>query len=449
MKYRLIAFVLLIFTLNLFAQDKVENNEILQFSLIQAREYALEHNINVLNSKLDYDIAKGKVWETTAIGLPQVNSSIAYNNYLDIATQLLPGEIFGMPGSQIEVQFGTKHNANIGITASQLIFSGEYIVGLQAASIYKKLSEQNISKSKYDVTELVTRTYYLVLMANENKKIVEASLKNTLSILEEMRKTHELGFIESSDVDQLELTYQNLQNTISTIDRQIELTYNMLKIQLGVKNNQQIELTDNIQDLLNTIDIDNLISQNFVLEDNIDYRLLSTQKALSKLELKRQKSTFLPTLSAFFTHQQNAMRNEFSFFNSGEKWFPTTIIGMSINIPIFGSGMKLSKVQQAKLTLLKTQNTLGQVAENLELGIMQAKSDMSTAHDKYLNEKANLELSEKIYNNYLIKFKKGLASSIELTQTQNQNLSTQSNYISAMIEMLNAKNALDKAMGNY
>ena len=125
------------------------------------------------------------------------------------------------------------------------------------------------------------------------------------------------------------------------------------------------------------------------------------------------------------------------------------MLGASLNLPIFSSGMRNSKIQQAKIELEKSKNIKELVSRNLKVSVLLAKSTLTTANEKYANNKDNLKLAERIYNDFLLKFKEGTASSIELTQAQNQYLTTQGNYISAMVEMLNAKNALDKAMGNY
>lgn len=459
--------IFMFFAFGIYGQEN-DSTEIINLSIEQAREYALEHNYNIKNSELDVQIAKKKVWETTAIGLPQANAKISYQNYPDIPTQLMPDFIsqavigvnqgvFGLqpvvpisdePG-YFEVQFGQKHNATGEISVSQLIFSGEYIVGLQAAKVYKSLAKQNFDKTKNDVIEGINETYYMILMTNNNLKILKETIDNTKETYIELKKTFEAGMIEETNVDQLDLTVKNLENSYNNIKRQKEWAEEMLKFQMGMSRENKIILTTKLNTLFDSVNIEKLIAEEFVLDNHVDYKLLNTQEQLSVLDLKREKATFLPTISAFFTHQQNAMRNEFNLFDSNEDWFPTTIVGGSINIPVFASGQKIVKVQQAKLNLLKTQNSKKMLEQNLEIAVVQAKSDLMTAYESYKNEKENLSLSKKIYNNYMKKFKQGMASSMELTQSQNQYLTNRTKYISAMVELLKAKNKLDKALNNY
>lgn len=108
-------------------------------------EFAIKHNLNVENSRLEVDIADQRIWETAATGLPQVNASVNYNYNINLATTLIP-DFLGDPSDKIEVQFGTKHFATGGIVGNQMIFSGQYMVGLQTAKIFKEFPARIISE---------------------------------------------------------------------------------------------------------------------------------------------------------------------------------------------------------------------------------------------------------------------------------------------------------------
>ena len=422
------------------------------FSLKEAQEYAIQNNINVKNAQLDVVKSEKVVWETTAIGLPQVSSTVSYQNMVDIPITLIPAQMFdpsAPTGTFMEMQFGTQHNASFELTASQLVFSGPYIVGLQASKIYKQLSLQALDKAKIDIKETVTQTYYLALVAMENKTILDESYKNLKKIFDETNKMYKAGFMEETDVDQLEYSLKNIEISLSAISNQIDISHKLLKFQMGIDLNEEILLSDNIETIVENIGENALQPNSFNVNQHIDFQLLQTQEYLQKLSLKREKSEFLPSVSAFFNHKQNAMRDNFDLFESGKDWFPSNIVGASISIPIFSSGLKISKVQQAKLELEKAINNKDMVSQNLILGVQQANSDFSTAVDKYNNEKSNMKLTKRIYDRTLIKYKEGISSSLDLTQVHNQYLNSQSNYYNSIFELLNAKNKLDKALNNY
>lgn len=411
-----------------------QQDSTMSFSLQEVQNYAITHSKTVENAKLDVNIAKKKVWETTTIGLPQVKGSVNYQNIFDVQTIQIMG---GPP-----IEMGVKENITYDVTVSQLIFSGEYIVGLQTSKVFKQLSQQGLRKSEADVKELVTQTYYLVLVAQENKTILESNLENVIKILEEVTKMHEAGFTEDTDVDQLRLTVSNLKNALSSINRQVEVSKRLLKFQMGLELGQEINLSENLEAIVENANVDVILSQQFSLDDHIDYQLLSTQERLSLMSYRREKTTFLPSIAAFYKYSGQKDEPAFNFINPN-------MIGVSVSIPIFGSGQKIVKVQQAKMALEKAQNTKAQVAEGLLLGVQQAKSDAQSTLETFYNEKENLELTQRIYDKTAIKYKEGMSSSLDLTQAHNQLLTTQGNYFKSIFELLNAKNKLNKSLNNY
>lgn len=436
--------ILNMFWAGLFAQlDSMglDSTKIHYLSLEDAANYAVEHNYQNQNSAIDIEIAKKQIWETTAIGLPQISATGDYQNMLKIPTTILPGEIIGQPGTQVPVQFGQQHSATGTITVSQLIFSGEYIVGLQASRIFLDLSKQSYSRSTKAIKETVTKSYYLALIAEESKSILEETSKNIEVLLRDIEESHRLGFVEDIDVDQLRLTKQNNDNTIISINNQIELSRRLLKYQLGISFQDSIVLVDSLEGFVDNLNFESILHKEFDLNKNIDYKLVQTQEGLAMLNLKREKSLYLPTLSAFLTHSESSYTNEFA--DLGSRWFPSTIVGLQLNIPIFTSGMRNSRVQQKKLTLKQSQNSKLELEQGLQLQIQQSRSDFTNAKNTFENQKMNMELSKRINDKTEIKYKKGVASSNDLMIAQNQYLSALNTYYMALSKLLDARASLE------
>lgn len=418
-----------------------------RFSLKEAQQYALENNFEIRNKQVDIELARKKIWETTTIGLPQVSGSGAYQQFLDIPTQLIPAEFFGGdPGTFIPVQFGTKHNANIGLSVSQLIFSGEYVVGLQASRIFLDISKKGLEKSENDIRESIAKSYYLLLVARESQLILNSSLENMRDLLREMKEILKAGLIEDTDVDQIQLTVSNIENSLTSLNNQVGLAERLLKFQMGLDFDQEIELTETLEGILAAREISPSLITEFDVRQSLDFQILETSEHLQRMNLKRQKSSFLPSLAAFASFSRNAYRQEFSFFDKEETWFPTNIIGLQLSVPIFSSGMRLSRVSQARMELDKLSNTKMQAKQGLILEHEQSRNNLRTAWDQLETEKQSLSLSENIYHKTMIKYKEGISSSMDLTMAQNQYLSTQGKYLSAMVEVLNAKAELDKIL---
>ncbi len=412
----------------------------LELSLDEAIEYALIHNVNVRNSELDIESAKKEVWKTTAIGLPQVEGGANY--------QHIPGEIptinFAPPGMEDEgqeIQLGVKNSTTYNVTVSQLVFSGEYIVGLQASRTFLQLSKNSLESSELDTKESVINSYQSVLAIERNLAILDSSLSNLDITLEETKAMVDAGFMEDTDYEQLLITRNSLSNNLNSVRRQVEISYLLMKLNLGLTSGDEIVLTESLDDIMTEIELEKVAQQEFVVENNINYRILETQEQISELNLKREQSKFLPSLSAFYTYQNRTNRPDFDILFEH-------LIGLNLSVPIFSSGQRLASVQQARIELEKTQNSLNQLSLSLTLAVEQALSDFNTAYENYQVEKENIALAEKIYERTLVKFKEGVASSLDVTQANTQYLDSNAAFTQATLSLLSTKTALDKALNN-
>lgn len=422
-----------------------QTDSTLVFNLEAALDYAAENNVNVRNAKIDVAIAEKQVWETTTIGLPQANLSGNYNNNLSLATQLLPAIIFGgEEGEFVEVQFGTQHNFTGALTVNQLIFDGTYFVGLQAAKVYKQLSANQLVKTKLETRATVATTYHAIALAQSNLETLNKNVSTLEATLNESQQLYEKGFIEKTEVTKLEVSLNSLRNNISSIKRQADYLQHLLKIQLGIKPEQKIELTEDLTALSEKIKTENLLSTPPEPANTIDYRMLQTQKEISQLELKKEKAAILPSLSVFYNYQYNAMRNEFNPFDTDEKWFKSSMLGVQLNVPIFASGQRASKIQQGKLKLEKAENNLQFMEQTLPAQWLQLRSNYLTALEKVNNSQSNRALAQEVLDQTVIKHQKGMASSMELNQANQAYLEAHAQYTQALAEVLNAKIELEK-----
>lgn len=448
-----------------FFADSARAQQVMKLTLDAAQQYAVEHNYDVMNARTDVEISRKKVAETTAIGLPQVSASISYNNFLDIPTQLIPDFLtpaiagvnqgyFGLDpttplpeGTQFfEAKFGVQHNLTAGATASQLLFSGPYLVGLQAARAYVELSESSLEKSETEIRTQVARAYFPLLVLEENKRNIDSTLASLRTMLYESREYFGQGFIEDTEVDQLELLVGDMETNLANTENQIELSSNYLKLLLGLPSGTAIVASEDLDSLLAGISLSYLSNTPFDLNSNIDYKIVKNQETLAFLDVKRNRSEYLPSLSAFYSYQQNGMRDEFNFFDFTQDWFPNQVLGVQLDIPIFSSGGRKNKLQQAKLTLDKVQTIDKQVQQSLILQEKTARLDFANAWNVSINKKNSMELARKIHGKTEIKYKEGLASSLDLSQTHNQFIQAEMEYLLAVLDLLNKKADLDKIL---
>jgi len=436
----------------------------LRFTVEQAQDYAMEHSTQMKNARLDVEIADKEVWETTAQGLPQVSATGTYDNNLSLSTQLFPNFIeptiiqvlieqgvlppdtpIGDP-DMIEVKFGTQHNFTGSVMVNQLIFSGPYIVGLQASRVYKNLSQQRKQQSGMDVKANVANTYHSILLTKRNIQILEENLETLKASLKDARALYQQGMAEQTDVDQVQISVTSVENSLTSTRRQLEQLRNLMKIQLGMSLDQPIELTQSLQEILQQAKLEATADRDFTVQNNITYQLMDTQVQLSELDLRRRKAQYLPTLSAYYNLRENAMRDQFNPLDSDQKWYQASTLGFQLSLPIFSSGQRYVRVQKAQLNLQKIQNNLADTRKSLNNQFIQARDNYMTAREKHQSSRENMELAKRVYNRLSKKYSEGMASSMELTQANREYLNAESQYIGALVEMLNARTKLRKIL---
>jgi len=437
---------LLVISISLFAQSsRAQSGQ--AFNLEEAQIYALKHNRDVRNAGLGIDAANKQLWEVASVGFPQVEFSAQYTKMLDIPTQLIPGEIFGgEPGSTIPVQFGKPHLANYGISVSQLLFNGSYFVGLNASKIYLRLSEENLEMTEWDVKALVTKTYYLIMVGEETRKVILQTLENLKQTQNEIIELNKEGFNEESDVKQIQISVNALDNALKSIDQQIDISYKLLNFQMGIPLEEPVKLTENLDAIIADLDIKTPLEREFNVEENIGFKAMSTQVKLSELSHKNEVATFYPTLALFASFQRDAQRDSFDIFDWNKKWYPTSLIGIKMSWPLFNGGSRIFRTQKAKIELRQAEIKLIDVRDGLKLAHRQAHTALEAARDQYTNARDNRDLALEIFDVNTQKYREGLASSLELTQAQNQYLNAEQTYLQNLADALKAYTQLKKVL---
>ena len=429
--------------------SSVKAKEVMTFSLEQAQAYAYENNYDLKNSTTDVEIARKMVKQNTAIGLPQVNAGIDYMDNVIIPTMLMPGELIGQPGTIIPVQFGTTYNSTIKGTLTQLIYSGQYLVGLQTAKAFLETSKQKNVRDKVDVRDQVADIYIRLLVVDEGIKILDSTYVVVSRLVEEARKSYQVGLIEDIEVDQADLNKSNLEATITYTKNLRNLGYASLKFVMGLNDNQELVQTDNLNFFIAQVNRDALTNQQFDYNSNLDYVLLKKSDYLTLMQYKLAKTAYQPTLSGFLSGSSSANRNSWNFFNTSEVWFPAVSFGFSLQIPVWSSGSRKYSVDQARLNVEKTKVTDEKLRVGLELQVATAKTDFSNAYAIYQNKVKGFQTALKIYEKTMEKYNQGMAGSTDLNQRYNQFLASNSDYMQSIYTLLSQKIKLNKLMEKY
>lgn len=437
---------LLIFVVSVGLQAQ-ETEPDYSFSLEEAIRFGLENNYSSVNAQKDIDIAIKQKWEIIAQGLPQLSATTDYQNYLKQPVTLLPGEIAGgEPGTFVPVVFGTKHNLNATATWNQLIFDGSYIVGVQSAKTLLQISKNAKTKTNHEVKKAIINAYGNVLMAEESVEILEKNVANVEKNYNETNEIYKNGLAEEEDVEQLEITLLRLKNNLSRSRRMRDISYDVLKLSLGLPVETLVVLTEDLDQLtMEYFDL-GLLETQIPVEENIDYRIAENRAQSAEIEVKLEKSKALPSLSGFLNYGVQGFSQEFTFFNSDQEYFGQSILGVSLNIPIFSSGMRGARTQQKKIAYEQALLELEETRNDVLRQINSAKTEYEFSLENFQTQKKNLDLAERIENKNQIKFFEGVGSSFELSEAQRQLYTAQQDFLQAMLNVITNKAELENLL---
>ncbi|MGD9993991.1 MAG: TolC family protein [Salinivirgaceae bacterium] len=434
-------------------------NQPLSFSLSAAQDYALQHNKTLQNSKDDVKLAHEQYREALGAGLPKVDAKVDYMtnfNYEaefsfgsdpttppdfdptkfdegDLEVLKLINGMFGSGGSTIVM----KDQASANLTVSQLIFSGQYWVGLQMSKLGKQVRETSVNLTELEVKEQVNNAYYLILVTQELIQVLSENTNNLNELFMHTNNMYKSGMAEQTDVDQIKVNLSLLENSKREMERNLQLNYNMFRLVLGIDSESEIILTESLEQMAVSAESIVLNKPAFDISNNPNYKLVSVQEELGDKQVNLQKWAYGPTLVGYYSYTEKIM-------TSGFDLTPKNAAGLTLNLPIFAGGTKHAQLSQKKIELDKIKRNKSLLEEQLKLQENQLSYELSSAYDNYLAQKENAAVALRVYQSYQNKYRQGAVSSMELTQANSNYLQAQSNYVSAVLKLLQSKLAIDK-----
>lgn len=443
MKRSILALIALV-SLSLHAQDTA------RFSLKDAIAYAEKNSPTYQNSQTDVAIANQTVRLVQSSGLPQVNASASYQEYLQIPGSWIKN--FAGPSPEyIFLKFQQKYYAAGSIGLNQLLWDGTFLLGLKAAKEYVNMSQLLVAKTKTDLHNNVAKAYLMALTTSKNIALINSNLVTLEKSLHDITALHDEGFAESLDVQRLELAVSNLTVQKQKLMNAADVTINLLKFQIGMPMDSALVLTDDLESVDRSIATAETANNNFDLHNRLEYQLLSQTLKLSAMDERRYQLGYFPTLVGFLQHQATTNRSQFNFFQGNltpnNNFVPATLYGLNLTIPVFDGFRKSAQIQDVRLRRMKTQNDLRTFENVAEMEYLNAKRTYDVNLRMAETQKKNLDLAKEIYEKANAKFKEGVGSSMEIVQAENDLKSAQTNYLNALYDLVISKLDLKKAKG--
>ncbi|MBO4282341.1 MAG: TolC family protein [Bacteroidales bacterium] len=417
---------LLCCTIRLQAQDSSR----LELSFDEALRYAVAHNYTLKNAGLDVRKAEAARWEYLSSMLPQVQAGFDYSNMcgyeMNFGAMSIPMNPYG----------------TFAVTAS-LALSAQQVMAAVLGKVSKEMSGIAYDQTLQATHANVKNSYISILVMEDVVSLLDSSLAHMERLEKAAQESVKVGAAEQISADQLSVQVASMRNTIHSNRRNLQMLYNALILQLGASVDSRIVLTTSLDELMDMDRLQQLATKEFRIEDNFDYRLLEQGEKVSKDQLTLAWLGFMPTLRAYYQYSNK------TYFGKAEgmNMTPPNMIGLSLALPIWQSGTRAAKIREAQLDYQKTLNSRKQAEDGLQVQYNQLCYDLVSAMESYQVQKANLDVTKRVFDNTTEKYKYGRASNLEVTNASTDIITAQSNYIQSVMGVLNAQVALENLMG--
>ena len=406
----------------------------LSLSLQEAQDYAVKQNRSLRNSSLAVQEAYAQRWQTIASMLPQVDGSYSYSNYCGYSATMT------MMGNEMKIDM--PNVGAWGVTAS-LGINGQGIVGVLLNNIAIDMKKIALEQSETQLRGSVMSSYVSVLALQSIAGLLDSSLVNIQDLEKITQYAVEAGAAEQTTADQIRVRVNTLKNSINAQKRSIELATNSLKVLLDVPAETELTLTDSIEGVLTPESILNLLGENFVIENNLNYQLLQKQVELAKKNVHMAGWAYGPTLSVGYNYIDQHYYGE-----GGMRMTPPNTVQVSVRMPLWSSGKRAAGVVEKKIALEEAKNTLSETTDNLAIQYRQLCYNLTNAYETYTNEKDNIDVAQRVFASATNKYKYGASSNMELTNASNDLINAQSSYVQAILSLVNAQVELQKFLNN-
>nr|WP_295869790.1 TolC family protein [uncultured Chitinophaga sp.] len=413
------------------------------FNLADCIQYGIAHHHDMVNANLDVDFSREQVKEATAKLLPHADINANFTDNMKLATSLIPDIASGNYDRKIPVQFGTRFSSNATGQVNQTIFQSDYFLGLKASRVYRGLATKNLTRTEIDTKVAIIKAYYAVLTNQENIRLSKSNLDQLRKTLSDTKARYDAGVSERVDVDRIQVSYNNGVTQIENQIRELVYTMQLLKFQMGMPQESNLELRETVQDL--NVEAFSTDTLNYKVEDRVEYSIQNTQIALNELNLKSKKMAYLPQLNFFVNYGVNWFSTKFGdLYKQG---FGASALGLNLSWSIFTGTERLHQIRQLGITLKKSQNDLDYLSQQIKLEVKSANTSYESNRATFVTQKTNMTLTQGIYDRIVLKFEQGVATSLDVISAESQLTQARTDYVNAMLATLISKTDLDKAMG--
>jgi outer membrane protein TolC len=434
-----LAFLFLSLPLCGFAQQSSDTANSL--TLEQCIDFAIQHQPSIKQAEINISIAKATNAVNLSGWLPQVNATGSINHYLEQPTTFFTNT--GAGGVPIPQKSGVINTAIPVLGVTQTLFNPSLLYAAKSAPYYEKLAVQANDSSKINVVANVSKTYYSLLVTLLQIDVLKEDTTRLTKNYNDAYHQYVGGIVDETDYEQASITLNNSKAQLQQAIQSIPSQYAILKQAMGYQPEAQFNIVFDTASMQQDVTFDT--TQVLQYQNRVEFQALQTSKGLQHQLTNYYRTSFIPTVSAYYNYDYEFQNNTFSdLFNHS---YPYSSIGIQFSMPIFTGFARLKNLHKAKLQEDYLNwgevNLKSQIYTEYKTALANYKSDLYNMNTM----KENTALAKRVYRVVMLQYNQGIIPYLNVLTAESNLITSQIGYLNALSLLLSSKIDLQKSMG--
>ena len=420
-------------------KSSAQNDSLLQqATLDNVVQYALVHQPLLKQSSIDEQITEQQIKSKLSEWYPQVNFAYSFQHNFQLQETTFGGNT---------IKIGTENTSGLQLTATQNLFDRDVLLASRTAQDVRTAIKQNTTNTRIDVAVNAIKAFYDVLATTQQIKVATTTITRLERSLKDATAQYTAGVTDKTDYKRATIALNNAKASKASNEDLLKAKLEYLKTVIGYPTGSDLNIVYDSLAMEKEIYTDT--SQIIDYTKRIEYQQLTTQKKLQEANLKYNKWSYIPSLSAFGAYNLGYQNN--SFTKIYNKSFPNSYAGLSLEFPIFQGFKRTANIKQAELEVTRVDWDIINLQKNINAEYAQALASYKASFANYQALKENVDLAKEVYDVIQLQYKAGVKTYLEVTTAETDLRSAEINYYNALYQVLASKTDVQKALGqiNY
>ncbi len=397
-------------------------------------QYALKKQPTVQQAVLDEKITDLQIKSKLADWYPQINFNYLYQYNFQVPTSVIGGN---------PIRLGVANTSAFQVTASQNIFNRDVLLANQTKDYVRQQAGQQTVNTKISLVVNVSKAFYDVLATQQQVKVADENILRLQRSLKDTRAQFDAGVVDKTDYERATIALNNSIAAKKGIQEAFKAKVEYLKALINYPQTEALNIISDSVALEKEVSLDTLAGVDY--SKRIEYQILQTQKKLQEANVRYNKWSYIPSLSANGAYNINYLNNSFGkLYNQS---YPNSYAGLTFTFPIFEGGKRKYNIEQAGFELKRTDLDIENLKNTVNTEYSSALANYKTNLSDYLVLKENVTLAQEVYDVIQLQYRSGIKTYLDVMTAETDLRTAQINYFNALYLVISSKIDVEQSKG--